>query len=148
MQPNGADRHDVSWAQLDLLTSLPAVDLSAAPQVQVIFPQGRSVSGLIDVQGSVPGGVIPTYVRLLFYPRRNQILGATASNGAGITLSAYSIDPNNITVLTRSLPGRAHKTPRARAGEDQLKCSALGGHAFSHEQAPGPKTPEHYRITS
>ena len=28
---------DVSWAQLDLLTSLPAVDFSAAPQVEVVF---------------------------------------------------------------------------------------------------------------
>jgi hypothetical protein len=139
MQPNGLNREpDVSWAQLDLLTSLPAVDFSAAPQVEVIFPQGRTVSGLIDVQGSVPGGVIPTYVRLLFYPRRNQILGATASNGVGITLSAYNIDPNNITVFTRSLPGRAYKTSRARAAErtgSSLSPASGSAHCLTNELA-------------
>ena len=119
------------------MTPLPAVDFSAAPQLEVVFPQGRTVSGLIDVQGSVPGGVIPTYVRLLFYPRRNQILGATASNGVGITLSAYSID-SNVTVLTRSLPGRAYKTSRARAAEragSSLSPASGSAHCLTSELA-------------
>lgn len=31
---------DMSWAQLDLLESLPQIDFSAPPQVEVILPQG------------------------------------------------------------------------------------------------------------
>ena len=105
------------------------------------------MSGLIDVQGSVPGGVIPTYVRLLFYPRRNQILGATASNGVGITLSAYNIDPNNISVLSRSLSGRAHKSsPRAGGREDRPRVRSLrsGSRIFSRASS-GAKDPEQSR---
>ena len=93
---------DLSWTQLDLLDDLPDVDFSAPPNVQVVLPVGASISSIFSFTGEVPGGIIPTYVRILFYPRLNS-LTATVNLGVGympIPLSQYNIDPNTVTVIS------------------------------------------------
>jgi len=91
---------DMTWTQLDLLETLPRVAFSASPSAQVIFPTGGlSISGILSFTGQVPGGALPTYVRVLFYPRRNQ-MNANVSNGVALQLSSYSIDPNSVVVLS------------------------------------------------
>ncbi len=94
---------DLRWTQLDLLDDLPDIDFSAPPSVQVILPVGSSVSSVFHFVGEVPGGIIPTYVRVLFYPRLNNIQ-ATVSKVGGvyvqISLSQYNIDPNSVAVIS------------------------------------------------
>jgi hypothetical protein len=90
---------DMSWADLTLVESLPQVDFTAQPQIQVILPLNSSADNLISVFGTVPGGAIPTYLQLLFYPRTSQITGV-ASDQVPVNLSAYTIDPDNISAYS------------------------------------------------
>ena len=102
---------DKTWADLNLLEDLPRVDFSAPPAVQVMLPLGAVATGMFEVVGIVPGGALPTYVRVLFYPRRNQIT-TSITNNVRTALSRYAIDPNSVSVMvgkqtfdqTRSLP--------------------------------------------
>lgn len=90
---------DMSWAQLDLLANLPDIDFSAPPQVQVLLPQGGISPSMFEFVGQVPGGALPTYVRVLFTPRLNSMMGVSVSNGVAQSLSSYQIDPNSVVVL-------------------------------------------------
>jgi hypothetical protein len=90
---------DMSWTQLDLLANLPDIDFSAPPQIQVLLPQGGINPSMFEVVGQVPGGALPTYVRVLFYPRLNSLMGVSVSNGVAKSLSSYQIDPNSVVVL-------------------------------------------------
>ena len=76
-----------------------------------MLPLGAVATGMFEVVGIVPGGALPTYVRVLFYPRRNQIT-TSITNNVRTGLSRYAIDPNSVSVMvgkqtfdqTRSLP--------------------------------------------
>jgi hypothetical protein len=90
---------DFTWAQLDIIEDEPNITFINTPSVQTIFPQGSSSAVVINVTGQVPGGALPTYLRLLFYPRSN-VKTTSIVNGTTTPLSAYSIDPNNISIIS------------------------------------------------
>jgi len=100
---------DMTWAQLDLLETLPRVSFPSI-STKVIYPEAGSIVGVLSFVGSGPlgappsGGALPTYLRILFYPRRNQLLSTDtvsvlATNGTVINLSSYAIDPNSVIVM-------------------------------------------------
>lgn len=90
---------DMSWAELTLVESLPQVDFTAQPSITVILPLGNVPTNFLSISGQVPGGALPTYLRLLFYPRTNSISGLV-TNTIPFTVSPYTIDPDNIQVYT------------------------------------------------
>ncbi len=90
---------DMSWTQLDLLNALPDIDFSAPPQTQVLLPQGGVSPTMFQFVGQVPGGALPTYVRVFFQPRLNNLMNVLVSNGVAKSLSSYQIDPNSVVVL-------------------------------------------------
>lgn len=90
---------DMSWTQLDLLLDEPDIDFSAPPQAQILLPQGGIAPSMFQFVGQVPGGAMPTYVRVLFYPRLNSLMNVSAFDGVAVSLSAYQIDPNSVVVL-------------------------------------------------
>lgn len=89
----------MSWTQLDLLLDEPDIDFSAPPQAQVLLPQGGIAPSMFEFVGQVPGSALPTYVRVLFTPRLNSMMGVSVSNGVAQALSSYQIDPNSVVVL-------------------------------------------------
>jgi hypothetical protein len=95
---------DMSWAELTLVNDVPAVIYSSHPDVRIILPLNGGTSSVITVSGAVPGGALPTYLRLLFYPRINQASGV-ASNGTPFTLSQYSVDPDTVSVFSTDSEG-------------------------------------------
>jgi hypothetical protein len=95
---------DMSWAELTVVEDLPQISFLAQPSVQVVLPVNGSAAGLVSITGSVPGGALPTYLRLLFYPR-TQTITTRVTNGVVLNLSAYTIDPDAITVYSLNADG-------------------------------------------
>ena len=106
---------DMSWAELTAVESLPLISFLASPSVQVILPVNGTADSLLTITGSVPGGSLPTYLRLLFYPRTSRLV-TPVSNGAVTTLSAYTIDPDSVIVY--SLDGNGNPQDFYQNGTD------------------------------
>lgn len=95
---------DMTWAELDIVEDLPQVQFTSAPSIQVVLPLSGGTTDFINVTGQVPGGALPTYLRLLFYPRTSQVEGIV-SNGVIFTVSPYTIDPDGVTIYTEDENG-------------------------------------------
>lgn len=88
---------DMTWTELNLVQPLPEVLFTAEPQTKILLPLVGATPNIIALTGQVPGGVIPIYLRLLFYPRVRQVSGL-AFPGTVFPLSSYTIDPDNVIV--------------------------------------------------
>ncbi len=93
---------DFTWAQLDVILNEPSVNFELAP-ASVILPQGGAVPGGLELSGQATNGILPTYLRLMFYPRSNtKTLTVTETGGVydTLTLSSYAIDTNVLSVMS------------------------------------------------
>jgi hypothetical protein len=95
---------DMSATDLTLVEDIPQVSFTSAPNVQVLLPLAGGNPGLLSVSGSVPGGALPTYLRLLFYPRISQTVGRI-TDAVPFPVSAYTIDPDNVIVYAVNSDG-------------------------------------------
>lgn len=92
---------DRTWAYLSTLEPEPIL-IFGAPNIQTLLPIGGSVTGLFLVSGTVEGGSLPVYVRILFHPRQRIIDIINATPSQQIQLSLYNVTANTISVFTAS----------------------------------------------
>lgn len=90
---------DQSWASLSTLEPSPILTFGP-PNIAVVLPIGGSASGLFTASGSVAGGSLPVYVRILFYPRQQTLQITNAISGSNITLSPYNVTANTVQVFS------------------------------------------------
>lgn len=90
---------DQTWAYLTALEPNPILTFGP-PNVNVVLPLGGSAAGLFQVSGSVPGGVLPVYVRILFYPRQNSVVIPNAVANQVVQLSLYNVTVDTVQVFT------------------------------------------------
>lgn len=93
--------NDQSWAYLSTLEPNPIL-LFGPPTISTILPIGGSSTGLFTASGSVPGGSLPIYVRILFYPRQKTLQITNATGGQVIQLSAYNVTADTVEVYTNT----------------------------------------------
>ena len=62
--------YGADWAQLSLLETDPLIFYAPSSTVQSLLPSNDAASGLLQVTGSNPDGIVPTYLNLKFEPRR------------------------------------------------------------------------------
>lgn len=96
------DLYGNNWAELTVLADEPAITFQTNPTVRVLLPNSGRIDGIFQVQGSVPGGSLPIYVRTLFSPRRNSVRltpqnalpdGSAEARGLGWTFgSGWSVN--------------------------------------------------------
>src|ERR1039458_16836 len=72
----------MSWAEITGVETLPLISFLASPSVQVILPVNGTADSLLTITGSVPGGALPTYLRLLFYPRTSRLVAPVGGDDA------------------------------------------------------------------
>lgn len=92
---------DQTWAYLSTLEPTPIL-IFGAPNIQTLLPIGGSVTGLFLVSGSVVGGSLPIYVRILFHPRQRIISITNAAASQQIQLSLYNVTANTVKAFTAS----------------------------------------------
>lgn len=90
---------DNTWAYLSFLEPAPILTFGA-PNISVVLPIGGSAVGLFTASGSVAGGSLPVYVRILFYPRQQQIQVASVNAGQIIQLSKFNVTANTVQCFT------------------------------------------------
>jgi hypothetical protein len=90
---------DQTWAYLSTLEPSPILTFGA-PVITVQLPIGGSAHGIYTVTGSVVGGSLPVYVRILFYPRQVNMTANNLTSGETIQLSTYNITANTVQVFT------------------------------------------------
>ncbi|MGC1582158.1 MAG: hypothetical protein WA766_11775 [Candidatus Acidiferrales bacterium] len=93
--------NDQTWAYLAALEPSPILSFGA-PDIAVVLPLGGSVAGIFTASGSVAGGSLPVFVRILFYPRQNELVVPTATSGETVQLSNYNVTANTVQVFTPS----------------------------------------------
>lgn len=89
---------DQSWTYLAALEPAPLLT-AGPPNIAVTIPIGGSAAGIFQVFGTVPGGSLPVYVRILFYPRQNLYPVTNGVSGATFPLSIYSVTVNTVQVF-------------------------------------------------
>lgn len=62
------------WAELNLLEDNPLIYFLPNPSVNTLLPLGGSINGVFSVAGQVTGGSVPIFVRIVFLPRRNDVI--------------------------------------------------------------------------
>lgn len=92
---------DKTWASLSTLEPNPIL-IFGAPNIQTLLPIGGSVTGVFLVSGSVVGGSLPIYVRILFHPRQHITVIHNAAAAQQIQLSPYNVTANTVKVFTPS----------------------------------------------
>lgn len=90
---------DSTWAYLASLEPSPILTFGP-PNINVLLPFGGSADGLFQASGSVAGGSLPVYVRILFHPRQQQITVTAPTSGQTVTLSSYNVTANTVQVFT------------------------------------------------
>ena len=90
---------DQTWAYLSTLEPSPILTFGA-PVIAVQLPVGGSAAGLYTATGSVAGGSLPVYVRILFYPRQQNIIVNNLVSAQVIQLSAYNVTADTVQVFT------------------------------------------------
>ena len=91
--------NDQTWAYLSSLEPSPILTFGA-PVISVQLPVGGSAVGLYQATGSVAGGSLPVYVRILFYPRQQNISVNNLVSAQVIQLSAYNVTADTVQVFT------------------------------------------------
>lgn len=91
--------NDQTWAYLSTLEP-SAILTFGAPVIAVQLPVGGSAVGLYTTTGSVAGGSLPVYVRILFYPRQQNIFVNNLASAQVIQLSAYNVTADTVQVFT------------------------------------------------
>lgn len=90
---------DQTWAYLSTLEPSPILTFGA-PVITVQLPIGGSAHGIYNVTGSVAGGSLPVYVRILFYPRQTSIVANNLTSGETVKLSTFNVTANTVEVFT------------------------------------------------
>lgn len=90
---------DQTWTYLAALEPNPILTFGA-PNINVLLPLGGSVTGIFQASGSVTGGSLPIYVRILFHPRQQQSKVLNLTSGQQIQLSSYNVTADTVAVFT------------------------------------------------
>ena len=90
---------DQTWAYLASLEPSPILTFGS-PNISVILPIGGSAVGLFQASGSVAGGQLPVYVRILFHPRQQTLQVSNAVANQVVVLSSYNVTADTVQVFT------------------------------------------------
>src|SRR5208283_3754378 len=90
---------DQTWAYLSTLEPSPILTFGA-PVITTQLPIGGSAHGVYNVIGSVAGGSLPVYVRILFYPRQTNLFASNLISGQTVQLSIFNVIANTVEVFT------------------------------------------------
>ena len=93
--------NDQSWAYLAALEPAPVLSFGS-PNIAVVLPIGGSASGIFTASGSVAGGSLPVFVRILFHPRQQSLVVSNATSGETVQLSNYNVTPDTVQAYTAS----------------------------------------------
>ncbi len=91
--------NDQTWAYLSTLEPSPILTFGA-PVIAVQLPVGGSAAGLYTATGSVAGGSLPVYVRILFQPRQQNIIVTNLIGNQVIKLSPFNVTADTVQVFT------------------------------------------------
>lgn len=86
---------DQTWAYLAVLEPSPILTFGS-PNISVVLPVGGSAVGVFQATGSVAGGSLPVFVRILFHPRQQTLNVVNATANQQIPLSPYNVTANTV----------------------------------------------------